>query len=480
MIKELCTELGLECYVFLPSRHDHGYGLNETSMAAFKEKLEEKKFKPDFLFILDCGSSNEAEILELREMGIEKIVILDHHIVVEERMSKSADALINWHLCDHEEMCTCGEVYQFIRSLRILTKKVNPTEFLSYAAIGTIGDVSPLKGANRIIVKNGLTKYALDHVVGHGLNALLVTSKIDLDRVTQTDIAFKIVPKINAAGRMVDPYLAYYLLVEPDQSKVEGLARELNSLNDDRKKLQKDIEAQALKEVRDHLDRYPHGILLYNPGWPIGVVGIVAARVCETFNKPCAIAGLHKGKIKGSARSFGEIDLKAIMDDCQDMFAKYGGHKLAAGLTLKEDKVAEANERFNEACGKFMSENEIAKGDKFYDAELRPKTICFKTAKMLMENLYPYCNQNNEEPIFKVSNARVVKAELFEPKGWKILRFSCKQDEEEIPFEFMMFTEEFGSEIGGMNADVYFRFPQSYEPNSYGRYELQVVDIVKR
>lgn len=479
MIKELCREFELECFVFLPSRFQHGYGLNKKSLESFK-KLTDEKYIPDLLFVLDCGSSNDIEINQLKQMGISNIIIIDHHIINSDSISKSADALVNWHISNHDEMCTCGEVYQFIRSLRIRTKKINPIEYLTYAAVGTIADVMPIKGINRIIVKNGLTSYAIEHISGHGFSALLDDSKINFHNVTQSDIAFKIVPKINAAGRMADPYLAYYLFTEAEQVKVNNIVKELNKLNEKRKKRQKQIESEAISIVNNNPDQYPYGILLYNSEWETGIVGIVAAKISEHFNQPVIIAGVQDDEIKGSGRAPSFFDLGKILDDCNDLFLQYGGHKLAAGITLDPNKTNIANDEFNKACLKYMEQFSTDSNISQYDAELKASTISFDTAKMLLENIYPYCNQYNEEPVFLISNVCIINAELFEPKGWKILKFDCQKNKDKIPFSFIMFTDKYGSEISGCNADIYFKFPQRDYFNNYGKYELFVVDIVKR
>ncbi|MFW5803744.1 MAG: single-stranded-DNA-specific exonuclease RecJ [bacterium] len=479
MIKELCKEFDLECFVFLPSRFEHGYGLSEKSLEGFS-KFISQYYIPDLLFVLDCGSSNEKEIQQLKKMGISKIIIIDHHITNDDNISKSADALVNWHMSNHDEMCTCGEVYQFIRSLRIHTKKINPIEFLTYAALGTIGDVMPINGINRIIVKNGLTPYAIEHLSGHGLAALLTDSKINLNKVTQSDIAFKIVPKINAPGRMTDPYLAYYLFTEKEQTKTNQIVQQLSKLNKKRKVLQKQIEKEAMTIVKNNPDEYQHGALLFKPEWATGITGIVAAKISEKIHKPVIMAGQQNDQIKGSGRAPMGFDLEKILENCKDLFLQYGGHKLAAGVILNPKKIEIANKEFNKVCLEHAKQYVNDSNINQYDAELKCSTISLETAKMLIDNLYPYCNQFNEEPIFLISNVHITEAELFEPQGWKILKFTCKKYGDEIPFGFIMFTDKYGSEISGWNADIYFKFPQRDYFNNYGKYELMAMDIVNK
>lgn len=471
MLSTICKTLGVECKIFLPSRLDHGYGLNPKTISAFIEKM---KTPPYLLMIADCGSNNEAEIVKLKEFGIKKVVILDHHLIDEQKMSKSADALVNWRLQSSEEMCACGEVFQFIRALGKLTKKINPVEYLTYAAIGTIADMSPIIGDNRIIVRRGLSQEAINYVVSNGLNSLIRKSKIFSDSLTQEDIHFKIAPRINASGRLLVPDISYNLLIEEDPSMADLMADRLSEHNENRKFLQRNIASEAEKMVKDNLDQYENGILVYNSNWHIGVVGIVASRLTETFHKPAIVIGGHNGLLKGSGRSIKGVNIKEVLDNCPDeMFEGYGGHEMAVGLTLKQDFISKANKEFNNACKKYFDHYNIEKPVRYYDVELKPQTISEDTVHLLLGTMYPYCPHNNPEPIFKLSDVEVLEAELIEFSGLKSLSFVVQKGGFVVPFKMRYFTTTIGSEIGGMTVDLYFNLPQSL-----GKYTvINVVDI---
>jgi len=248
MLHELCLNLDYDCKVFLPSRLEHGYGLNPKGIKAFKKFVKEP---PDLFIATDCGSSNEQEIKDLKEWGVKQIIIIDHHLVDDSKKSNSADVLINWHLSENtKELCACGEVFQFIRGVRWLTKKVDPLEYLTYAAIGTIADVSPVIGDNRIIVKHGLNEFSLSHIVASGLHALLNTCYMRSNSLTTEDVSFKIAPRINACGRISTPMIAYDLLIERNIEKADLMASKLNDYNTERKNIQKDIALNAFKWSR--------------------------------------------------------------------------------------------------------------------------------------------------------------------------------------------------------------------------------------
>lgn len=476
MLKEVCSLLGLQCKVILPTRQQDGYGLNEKSVSNLIKIIPD--YKPDLLIVVDCGSSNNDEIKRIRDAGCPKIIIIDHHIIDESTKSNSADALVNWRIGNIPEMCACGEVYQFIRSMRIKTKKINPLWFLAFAAIGTVGDVVPLVGDNRIMVRNGLGSFALNQIMGHGLNTLISKSKIHSDYLSLHDVQFKIVPKINASGRMSDPMISYYLFTEQDQTKTEQLADELGRLNDSRKNLQRRIEREAAKEVRNNPDKYQHGILLFNPEWYIGVLGIVAAKISELFKKPTLIIGSQDGSFKGSGRSYAGVNISKILKRCEEMFDGYGGHAQAAGVTIKPEYIDRANDLFNEACHSYCNDTGNLESYEYYDAELKIETVSIATAEMLFKGLYPYCNLTNPDPVFLLSNVKAKNVEIFEGNGWQIISFNVLKDGKEAPLRMKMFSSKFGSELQDMIINVYFRFPHGYEPDRYGNYQLDVVDIV--
>ncbi len=475
MIKELCNIFNLKCDVFLPSRSDHGYGLNTKSVGDIINRFA----PPDLLFILDSGTNSEKEILDLKKWGAKHVVILDHHLVDKDKISKSADVLINWHLCDFQETCACGEVFHLVRGVRWLTKKVDPISFLSYAAVGILADVSPVIGNNRIIVKNGLKQYSLDNVVASGFNALLRKSGIDSQDVSQEDILFKIAPKINAAGRLSKPDLAYYLLTEHDPDIAEDMADDLKGHNDERKKIQKEMEIEATKMVQSNIEKYKHGIMVFKPEWKVGVVGIVASKLVETFSVPSVVICKNGEAFKGSGRSLENINLKEILDGCKHIFEGYGGHPLAAGVHLKPEFLDKANDIFNEACEKYYKVNGYPKDIRYYDVSLSPKLISIKTVSMLLETMYPYCSQFNPEPIFLLKDAIIESPNLKEIGSWKILTFSASKDGEKTSMQFKTFNGGIGTEISGCKADIYFSFPQITEKNRFNQYPtLNVIDFV--
>ena len=477
MLHELCLGLGNNCNVFLPSRLEHGYGLNKKSVEAFKNKIK----KPPYLLIIaDCGSNNYNEIEEFKKYGVEKIIIIDHHIVQDSK-STNSDALINWRLSNYNEMCACGQIYQFIRAISEKFPKVNPLEFLTYAAIGTVGDVSPLDGDNRIIVRNGLLGSSRKHIVSDGLNALLEKLYLNTENLTQEQVSFQIVPQINATGRLELPNPSFRLLIENDQNLAELMAEELIKLNDERKKIQKKIEKEAIELVRKDHDKYKHAIFIAKEDWHVGVVGIIASKLTETFNRPAIVVGKNDKMWKGSGRSVSRVNIKAILDTLPtDTFQAYGGHEGAVGVTIGEKEPCESvNTALNLACERYYALNDSPSKTKYYDAELRVTSINKSTAKILYDNLYPY-GVNNPEPVFLVSNVEVVDTELkeFKAKEWRVLTFKVKKDNRTSELKFKIFNPEYGGEISGQRVNIYFSLPQNLERTKFGEPDILVKDIL--
>lgn len=477
MIKEACRSLGIKCKVFLPSRMEHGYGLNDKTIEAFSEKIN----FPDIgtLIMVDCGTNNKEEIEWLRSDGIKNIIVIDHHLPDMQKISDNADVIINWHLdTNKSEMCAAGEVFQFIRGIRKKTKKIDPMEFITYAAIGTIADVSPIVGDNRIIVRHGLKRGAIGKIISTGLNSLKRQSKIYDDDLTQEDVSFKIAPRINAVGRIENPLPAYGLLIEKDNDEADLISEYVDESNKQRKMIQKEIEYAVEEAIKSGI--YSNGILVYNKNWHIGIVGIVASRISETFNKPTFILGEHNGVIKGSGRSGEGINLKEIMDSCSYMFEKYGGHAHAAGATLKRDFLEKAPLIFDEACKKYyeLHLDGNPKSFKKYDVDIPPQYVNTKIAQKILSTLYPYCTINNPEPIFRLHKARIHDVDLNEGEHWKSLKFYVSCGEIDIPMKFLSFSSQYGTELDGMVKDIYFSFPQRIYNKNGEINPLNIIDIL--
>ena len=474
MLTELCRVFDVKCNAFLPSRLLHGYGLSKKSTDAFKDKYANDI--PDLLFILDSGSSCYAEIEDLKQWGVKNICVIDHHIINTAKQSTNVNALVNWHLSDiPNEMCTCGLIFQFIRGIRWKTKKVNSISFLTLAAIGTIADCMPIYGDNRIIVKNGLTSYALNSITTAGLHALIGDDVLKKGYITQEDVSYRIAPRINAVGRIHHPDLIYGLMTEADPSMAAKIAKAVIGYNEDRKDIQKKDEAEATTKASEQMTDY--GVLVYDETWHIGVAGIVASRLTEAFYKPALVIGRFEGVWRGSGRSVPGVNIKEILDDCKEMFIAYGGHEQACGVTVKDEYIERANQLFNDACKRYYEANSVVlKPFNYYDATLKIGAVTEENANLLIQNMAPYCDEKNPEPTFLLKQVTITDVEVKTMKKYILLKFRVTKDGHKLDQCFSSFQLwlKYGYDLQDAVADVYFRFPQATD----FRFELQAVDIV--
>lgn len=474
MAIELCKNFGLEYNFFIPSRLKHGYGLNPKTIEHFK-----KNYNPtDLLMVLDCGGNNFDEIQELRDFGFNKIIVIDHHIMGE-KISKNADTLISWHLSDDEykeEMCTTGEIFQFVRGLKKMGMPIDPLEFITYAAIGTIADVSPVVGTNRVIVDKGLTSYALDHVLSSGLNSLFNKVGVNREHIVPDDIGFKIAPRINAVGRLDDPSIVVSLLTEHEPVLANKITDHVCKYNDDRKDVQKKIEDKIDYYIEN--GEYEHGILIIDKEWHIGVVGIVASRVVEKYKKPTVVVGSHNGIYKGSGRTVEGVNLKEILDSCSQIFSNYGGHAGAVGVTLDDNYLDDANKIFNQACKNYYETHEISGGAIiYYDANLKLETVNPDTAQLLIDKMSPYCKEHNPEPIFKLTDVNICNVEHKSNDKWSLIKFNVSKGDFLIDYPFICWNSDWDSNIEGCRADIYFKFPQSWGHGKYDSFQLKLEHV---
>ena len=460
MIQWLCRQLGVDCHVFLPSRHEHGYGLNAKTVPAFIKSVGKP---PDLLIAADCGTSSEPEIDELRKFGAKRIAIIDHHIADQKRFSQSADIVVNWRLGTSEEMCAAGQIFVMAKVLEKMLDRKLTTDILLLAAIATVADMSPVNGLNRIIVKNGLARASKTKLPG--LKQLLSFCDVDGYGLSQNDVSFTIAPLINAVGRMDRPNLAYELMIEEDEAKAMSMAAQLREYNQNRKIAQFEIAEQA-SELADKLLQKgigSNGLLLIKPEWNHGIVGVVASRIVEKYFVPSIVMGEFQGNTKGSGRSMEGVHLKEIMDSCADqLFAVYGGHEMAAGATLKAGMEKQAAKIWDDACGAYFKTHPRPEPVLYYDLELPPEYVTVGNCQVLREIIHPYDRRQNPEPVFLMRGVDVVKLKRTDGGHYQMVRFSGRKDGRELPLQFKSFRSDHQDVLEGQAVDILFTMSQSW------------------
>ena len=332
---------GADVIFYIPERESDGYGLNRKAV----DKLRELDVK--LIITVDNGVSAYDEIVYGNSLGLE-FVVTDHHHPPEQL--PPAVAVVDPHREDcpssFSDWSGVGVAFKLISAMEQCEVEELLPEYSPLAAIGTVADLVPLKGENRLLVSNGLQEINTD--ASMGIRALCEVAGLGNKKITSGHIAFVLSPRLNAAGRMGSAYKAVKLLLSRDEEECMALAMELDCLNRERQKTELAILADAETMIAAHpLWRYEPVLVVNGTGWHHGVVGIVAARLTEKYDKPCFVLSAEDGIARGSGRSiqgFSLYDALCTVADCLDVF---GGHTLAAGLTMQEGKINEFRQRIN-------------------------------------------------------------------------------------------------------------------------------------
>lgn len=403
LLCDFLRQFGLHAEYAVPYRLTEGYGL---SINALERSMGEKR--PDLFIAVDCGTSSSTEVDWLRRRGSE-VIILDHHTSKE---ALPADCLlVNPHVHDPEtapyrNLCSVGLVFKFCHAfLKVLRANQNPTaheidirEYLDMVALGTVADLVPLHGENRILVKHGLKR--LKECRRPGLCALMEASGIDLGHsISPFDIAFRLGPRINASGRLEDAELPIELLRNEDWGACRSMARRINEMNEQRQNIERAIAEKAEEMVQDGLAG-EHGLVLYQPEWHAGVVGIVASRLARKFNRPAIVFGQdNEGALKGSGRSIQGIDLVEVLKAAATHLDQWGGHPMAVGLSIQPAVIKRFREDFNSALQQLFPEGVPNKSLRI-DLPIRTRSL---TTALLqdLDRMAPF-GQGNPEPVFAI------------------------------------------------------------------------------
>ena len=332
--------IGVNAEIYIPDRIKDGYGISKNSIDHFFRK------KVNLLISLDCGTNDAEFIAYAREKGIE-IIVIDHHEV---KNLGSPLSIINPKLkgdtSNLNNLCTAGLVFLFVIGLnRELRKKnffknkeeINLKELLDIVAVGTICDLVPLHNENRLLVKKGLEKINLKPNIGLSV----LKSKLELEnKIKSTDIAYYIGPCINAAGRIGDPFLGFNLLVKTNKKDLEVIAEKLINSNNERKTLE-NISYNQAKMFLKNLTNMKY-IFLYSKTWHPGIIGIIASRLVQEYKVPAFVMNIDENKVTGSVRSIKNIDISKILAKLVDegFLESGGGHAMAGGFKLKEEKLS--------------------------------------------------------------------------------------------------------------------------------------------
>ncbi|QDX31305.1 single-stranded-DNA-specific exonuclease RecJ [Dickeya poaceiphila] len=401
---------GREIQYLVPNRFEDGYGLSPEVVAQAAARGAE------LIVTVDNGISSHAGVDDAHRRGI-AVVVTDHHLPGE--TLPAAEAMINPNLPDcafaSKALAGVGVAFYLMMALRAKLRESgwfaerglaepNLAELLDLVALGTVADVVPLDANNRILVAQGLSRIRAGKC-RPGIRALLEVSNRDATQLVASDLGFALGPRLNAAGRLDDMSVGVELLLCDDIVQARMLASDLDALNQSRREIEAGMQVEAL-HLCDQLERsrdtLPLGLAMYHPQWHQGVVGILASRIKERFHRPViAFAPAGDGILKGSGRSIAGLHLRDALerlDTCHPgLMLKFGGHAMAAGLSLAEDRFDEFRQRFADLVGEWLDASQL-EGVVWSDGELAAPELSLGTAEMLRE-AGPW-GQAFPEPVF--------------------------------------------------------------------------------
>lgn len=388
---------GYEVDYYIPNRFDEGYGLNTEALDKIKET------GANLVVTVDCGITSVIEAHHAKEIGL-PLFITDHHECQEER--PDCLGIVNPKQAD------CAYPYDMLAGAGIALKivqalagedftKIYPA-YMEISAIGTIADIAPLTGENRIIAKYGLK--ALEGTKNLGLKSLLEVIELVGKELNAGHIGFGIGPRLNAAGRVESADLGVRLLTTKNLHEAQSIADELNTLNKQRQEMEQEIIEACIDQVESQGLQRDRILVLSGENWHTGVIGIVASRISERYYKPTIILNIEEGMAKGSARSVGSFSIFDAMNASKALFHKFGGHKAAAGVSLPAENVS----RFKEAINAYGQEHMTTKD--FYlrisiDAVVASEDIAHEFAESL-DSLKPF-GLGNPKPCFMYNDLTV-------------------------------------------------------------------------
>ena len=424
LMVEFLGSLGVKTSYYIPHRLQEGYGLNSEAVKRIAGE------GVNLLICVDCGVSDLEEIDLARQLGMDTIVV-DHH-EVPERLP-DACAIINPMQPDcaypFKGLAGVGVAFNFVMALRRRLRELefwlkrpepNLLRHLDLVALGTIADVAPLLDVNRICVKYGLKE--VEHTDRPGLVALKKVSRLGAGDVSVGHVAFRLTPRLNAAGRMTDPSKGMELLLARDNYQARKIAEELDQANQQRQRTEEKTlrEAKEMIVAQNLLKR--KSFVLSSDQWHPGVIGIVASRLTEEFCRPTILIAFDGDKGKGSARSIGQFHLYDGLKPCGEYLLGFGGHKYAAGITISREQIRTFDEAFEKVVQESLG-NEDLSSSIAIDAEVDLAEITPQLMRDL--SLFTPHGVSNPRPLFASRNQ--VAVNNVRPVGADSVKFDVEE-----------------------------------------------------
>lgn len=417
----------------VPDRFKHGYGLTPEIVELAKP------YQPDLLITVDNGIASLDGVLAAKQAGMQ-VLVTDHHLPGDKL--PNADAIVNPNRRDDAFPCKnlagVGVMFYVLMGLRARLRdcgwfdeqgiaQPNLAQWLDLVALGTVADVVPLDHTNRILVQQGLARMRQGHCCA-GIQGLIAISSREQTHLTATDLAFYLGPRLNAAGRMENMAYGIECLLNDDADEALTQAQQLDSLNQERRiveqEMQRDAEDLLAQMQLDTSTELPFGLCLYDSEWHAGVVGLLASRIKERFFRPVIVFtddSARPGDLKGSARSVPGVHIRDVLDKIATLYpellSKFGGHAMAAGLSLRQEHLEAFREIFDQEVRRLLRAEDL-QGVLFSDGSLGPKDFTLDFAEQL-RNLTPW-GQGFPEPLFD-GEFKILEKRRLKDKHLKLL-----------------------------------------------------------
>lgn len=451
---------------YIPNRFDEGYGLNCEAIRELQAK------NANLIITVDCGIRSVREAELARELGI-KMVITDHHHPLE--VVPSADAVICPRQVGDEypykELAGVGIAYKIAQALYSWTgREVSETEqWLDLVALGTVSDIAPLTGENRLLVKKGLRNMH-SGISRQGIFSLAGAARIRMERITAGDIGFGLGPRLNAAGRMDSAMNALQLLMSDDPQVTGVLAQQLDDQNHRRQENTRQNQEFAETQIQE-IDLQPILITFgTKEEFHEGIVGLVAARLVESHYRPAVVGVIGEQTSKASCRSIDEFHITRALDECADLLVRHGGHNKAAGFTVLNNNRDMLIERLQQIAGSQLDIESLTPSIRF-DAEVSLNDLQFPLMDYL-GRLEPTGN-NNEQPVFLARDLIVVRHKVIGSEK-NHLRLTFKKDGP--IFDAVAFRQAHWDTCMPERVDILFNFELN-EYNGRVSFQLNVRDM---
>ena len=386
---------GADVIFYIPQREGEGYGMNMGAVEYLKEQ------GVSLIVTVDNGISSVQEVARANELGID-VVVTDHHRPQE--ILPDAVAVVDAYRPDdtspYKHFSGVGIAFKLLMALEDGAGDVEDLleAYSDLAAVGTIGDIVPLTGENRTLIRAGLER--LSQSDRPGVQALLENAGIAGKALTSTNVAFTLVPRINATGRMGAPERAVRLLISGYEEEAEVLSEEICADNEERRRVEAEIAEAAFADIEAKGYMKDRVVVVDGENWHHGVIGIVASRVTERCGKPCMIISRGETEAKGSGRSIEGFSLFEAICACGDLLIKFGGHPMAAGITLKPENIEAFRKRINQYAAEHFPQ--MPTQTVTLDCKLNPAALSVSMAQSLTQ-LEPFGN-GNPQPVFGLFN----------------------------------------------------------------------------